>query len=464
VKTAHLHSCTVLQLSADTRRLWHFGFSSGQPTLSAEHEGLPSDPLPPKWAGRDWRTLYQRKLNLAWLPSDKVFLRVIQLPVCEPSELPAMIELQLEKLSPLPVAQIVWSYELIRAATGDLLTVIVAIVARNLVEEFLGRLEGQGYVADRLEVPLLHQLLATKCDGQGVWIFPSNADGENLCLVAWWNEGTLQNLNLLYVPTIENWDKILGEQLTQIAWSGEMEGWLTRTPACSLVADPETTAVWEPVLSQWAGKPIQTVPSLQPPELAALNAKRVSGEESRASLMPIEYTTRYRQQFVDRLWMGGLLALGALYVLGVLIYFGALQVVYFQQNRVASKIAGLSQAFTNSMQLQARVQVLQEQANLRYAGLECWKAACVNLPAELTLSSYAFQQGKTLTLYGTAPADQLNQIVAYNKSMMDYRVGETNGPPFFSQVQPYNTRPGFGGAQNLVEWNFACELRRTDTE
>ena len=32
-------------------------------------------------------------------------------------------------------------------------TVVALIAARNAVEEFLGRLEGEGYLADRLEVP-----------------------------------------------------------------------------------------------------------------------------------------------------------------------------------------------------------------------------------------------------------------------------------------------------------------------
>ena len=42
-----------------------------------------------------------------------------------------MVELQLEKLSPMPVTQIVWSIQVLPHAEGNLQTVIVMIVARN---------------------------------------------------------------------------------------------------------------------------------------------------------------------------------------------------------------------------------------------------------------------------------------------------------------------------------------------
>ena len=56
-----------------------------------------------------------------------------------------MVELQLEKLSPIPVTQVVWSvHPLPPSRTATLQTVIVMIVERKVVEEFLGQLEGQG--------------------------------------------------------------------------------------------------------------------------------------------------------------------------------------------------------------------------------------------------------------------------------------------------------------------------------
>ena len=69
---------------------------------------------------KDWRSLWQRKLNIAWLPPEKVFLRVAQFPASDFDETLAMVELQLEKLSPMPVTQIVWTIHLLPHAEGNL--------------------------------------------------------------------------------------------------------------------------------------------------------------------------------------------------------------------------------------------------------------------------------------------------------------------------------------------------------
>ena len=151
-----------------------------------------------------------------------------------------MVELQLEKLSSLPVTQIVWSFEVVPLikqdkigeelnphATGELQTVIVIMAERHQVEAHLGRMEGQGYLADRLEIPLLDELRATKVKENGAWIFPNTGGQEAVCTVAWWYDGVLQNLSMIHLPQDEKRAAVLQEQLAQTIWAGEMEGWLT---------------------------------------------------------------------------------------------------------------------------------------------------------------------------------------------------------------------------------------------
>jgi len=72
--------------------------------------------------------------------SDEVFLRVLQLPTADETEARQIVELQLERLSPLPITQIVWSLHLL-PETGESTTrtVIVLIADRSVVEKHLGR-------------------------------------------------------------------------------------------------------------------------------------------------------------------------------------------------------------------------------------------------------------------------------------------------------------------------------------
>jgi hypothetical protein len=463
VKTTRIHTCNVLQTGAEKLRLWQFGFSGSEVRPGPVQDVPAGQPLPPEVAGKNWQCLWQPKVNVAWLPIDQVFLRVVQLPAKEFSEALAMVELQLEKLSPLPVAQIVWSAEAVPSPETGEQTVIVLIAARNAVEEFLGGLEGQGYLADRLELPALRQLQAQPFEGDGLWLCPLTEGVKEYCLSAWWQKGFLRNVNLLRISAGPEWKKIFLEELTQIAWAGEMEGWCQGIHRIVLVGGPETVSVWEPALAESLGVTVDLQAPLAAAELAAANAQCLARSEMSASLVPPEFAVRYRQQFVDRLWMRGLGAIVGLYMLFLAFCFVVVQWIHFKTYRVENQVSALSDQYTNSMQLKARLQVLQDQVNLKFAALDCWKAAATLLPQDLTLTDLSLFQGKTLTINGMAPADQVNQIIEYNQAMSRYQTDGTNGQLLFNKVQPYNTtsRAGVGGIQ---AWNFACELNRKDIE
>lgn len=452
----------MLRVGSEGRQLWQFAAGNGEVSLSSEQNRLPSEPLPAKIVTKNWQSIWQRKLNIAWLPVEQVFLRVIHLPVCDFTELLSMVEFQLEKISPLPVTQIFWSVEILPHQTENMQTVVVIIVERGLIENFLGTLEGDGFLADRLELPFLHQLTATRFEGDGAWIYLSTEPGKAHCLVAWWFGGTLQNLGLYPAANAENGAASLGDQLMKVAWAGEIEGWLTSPPRWHLVADSATAAIWEPALSQWAGEPVKVIPLLPAPKLAALSAQNSTQPGSRANMMPSEFSTRYRQQFIDGLWMRGLFAVGAVYVVGVIIYFGALQVLKYQHQSVKSQADNRTGAYTNALQLKAKAQILQDQANLRYAALDCWKTVSELLPSELSLLGINFQKGKILTLYGTSPAENQSEITEFNSALGKATL---DGVPVFSKVNPASITPQ-PGPQGIISarWSFTCEINRSELE
>lgn len=448
-------SCNVLQVGAEKRQLWGFAASRGGFALSQQQTVPLVEPLPIKLVAKDWKTLFQPRLNIAWLPVDQVFLRVTQLPVGDFDETLSMVELQLEKLSPLPVTQIVWSIQILPRHVDNLQTVIVIIVERDLVQEFLGQLEGQGYLADQLELPLLDQLQATPISGDGAWIYPGNTAGKLTGLVAWWYGGTLRNLGLLHVPMVDNRDTLLKEQLTQMAWSGELEGWLTSTPRWHLVADERSAVDWQPMFRAWLGQPVEVISPLSQSELAALTARRAAQAEPKANILPVEYSTRYKQQFVDRLWIRGLLAVLGIYAFLVMIYFVGVQIQGYRTGEVNKQVAKLAPDYTNTLQLKAKLEVLQEREALKFASLDCWKYTAEFLPESVTLNSLEFRNGKTLALNGTAPADQRSLITDFNEAM---RKATKDGKPFFEKVDP----PSQKLLNGSITWYFNAELARSE--
>jgi hypothetical protein len=485
---ARWHSCNILQIASDANRLWQFDAKGGSFALNREHRGALDEPMPARFIAKSWSSLWQPRLNVAWLPLENVFLRVVELPKSNFEETFAMVELQLEKLSPMPVAQIVWTMHVLShpgdapsrgkagaeaAAAGetkveDLQTVVVVIAERSVVEEFLGKLEGRGYLADRLEVPMLDQLEATPATEDGlsrqseaaadVWMYPLVLAGQNAVLVAWWCSGALRSLSYVVVPPAGDRANNLKAQLAQLAWAGELEGWLTAPPSrWHLVADPVSAAEWENALREGLSEPVQVTPPLPPAELAAHTARRAASSGSRATLLPAEFPARYQQQFVDRLWLRGLVTTGVLYAIGVAIYFCATGFLAIQTHKVEQAVADQSGSYTNALQLKAQYDVLKERQELKYAALDCWKIVAEQLPANITLQRFSFADGKRLSLGGTAAPDQVNTLFDFNTAMQKVTA---NGRPMFNSQggEPVNPRQ----TGNAVTWSFSLQLQNAE--
>lgn len=454
---ARWHSCNVLHSAKDIQHLWQFS-AGGRFPLQKDESRLPNEPLPEKVVGKDWQTIFQAKLNVAWLPADRVFLRVVHLPKSDFEETRAMVDLQLEKLSPLPVAQIVWGFELLPHVEPGMQTVVVIIAARHQVEEFLGQVEARGFLADRLEVPFLDQLIATKIDGEGIWVYAGLGEDNSSCLVAWWYNKTLRNLSVVHLPDTERRAQLLQEQLTQMNWAGELEGWLTSEPRYHLVVDDENAATWKNLFPPSAS--LEIVPPLAQKELAGLTARRTVGGDLQTNLLPPEFTTRYKQQFVDRLWMRGVGAVIALYIFCVALYLGWAQFAKWRYTSVQDQVAAIGSTYTNTIQLKERVRVLQDQLDLQYAALDTYKAIADNIPPELTLDNLNFERGRIVRLFGTASLNDMESLQRFNEAL---RAVTVKGQPLFGTISAPTTqrRPGAGGDQ--MGWNFSAELKRGET-
>ncbi len=473
MKKKRLHSFNVLDSSRVERHLWQFSAERDDVKLVEEATVAATAPLPAKLVEKDWHELYQPRLNIAWLPADKVFLRVVQLPAVDRAELLSMLEFQLEKISPLPVAQIIWSAEILPSQAEKMQTAIVCVVSRDLVEEFLGAVEAGNFQPDRLETPQLNQIIADGQRADGGWIYPGSGADTDTCTIAWWAAGTLQQLQFLRLPlpaaagagsaatdVRRMRSEYLQEQLMQVAWAGELEGWLTLPVKWRIVADEQSAGYWQSLTADWEEDGVELHPAADRAGMAKSSARRIVRGESGANLLPAEFSTRYRQQYVDRLWMRALGTVVAVYIFGVIVYMAALQFYTFQDSRLKTQIAGIANTYTNVLRLKERVGVMEEQLNMKYAALDCWKVASELLPEEFNLGNLVLgQRGRVLRLDGTAPPDQREKVIEYNDAI---RKAEANGKPLFKDVSPPNMNSR-SGAQT-INWNFDCRLNVSEAE
>jgi len=469
---ARWHSCNILKHGPDARQLWQFEAGKGDFKLGRAQTIAAGNSLSTSATSKTWRSLWQPRLNVAWLPSDSVFLRVVHLPKASVAETIAMVELQLEKLSPIPLTQLVWSAHILAdtaqpAATvdetkpkEDLQTLVVVIAERKAVEEFLGQLEGEGFLADRLEVPILDQVTATNIDADGAWIYPGSWGKPNMALVAWWYGGVLRNLIFLTLPVAGTSDSSLKDQLDQMTWAGELEGWLTHLPTWKLVADDATAVEWLAPLYEATGQSAEVTAPLAPDALAALTARRAVNGDAKVNLLPAEFLTRYQQQFVDRLWIRGLFAVGAVYMVGVLVYFLLLGVQNFRVGRLESEVQALGPAYTNTIKLKEKFRVLKDRSDLKLAALDCWKAVAELMPETARLENFNFNDGRKLTLSGSCPKGDVQQCLNFSSDLRKAKAGDK--PLFGSGGDAFMFRDAGGASAGDVTWSFSLELKRTE--
>jgi hypothetical protein len=247
----------------------------------------------------------------------------------------------------------------------------------------------------------------------------------------------------------------------QMAWAGEMEGWLTSPPSWHLVGEPESVSRWEPVLRQAFDQPIEVISALSPPELASLTAERAAHADEAANLLPVEFTTRYQQQFVDRLWMRGLGAVIAVYLIGVAIYLVALQFALYRTRSVENEVARLGPAYTNALQLKAQSEVLKDRQELKFAALDCWKQLADLLPTAATLEGMNFSDGHRLTLNGTAPAGNVKELLEFEAGI---RKATAHGQPMFDLKNSDNLTYRANPNPATVSWNLTMELKRAEVQ
>ena len=460
MKKKNWNICNVLSAASGSRVLWKFSPDSHSAKLSDERRLQGSDSPPADWVNKGLRTLFgQSKINVAWLRADQVFLRTIKIPAAELSELQSMIELQLEKLSPLAVGQLAWTFEPWGEPVDGLQTVIVIVIERQLIDSLLTTLQNNGFLTDKLEIPLLRQLAATRFQGDGTWVYLGIDGNPGRCLTVWHYQGSLQAVHLMYLGDGDGRPQRLFEQLGQSVWAGEVEGWLTQPPRWHLVGSDSSIAFWQTQFESWSGIPPETHPALQDEELASLTARHAGEMPAEMTLVPPEFIARYRQDLIDRTWMGALFAIAVIYMVAVGCYLGFLEFLRYQRAGAENQVAALQENEQEYQKYLAKEESFQRQANLQKASIRAFRAAAEKLPADLTLTKLNLQNGKVLTLFGTGPADHQRAVTEYADALAG-ATDESSTNKLFALVQPPNsqTRPGPGG-QMTVTWNFVCELK-----
>jgi hypothetical protein len=161
--------------------------------------------------------------------------------------------------------------------------------------------------------------------------------------------------------------------------------------------------------------------------------------------------------------MRGLLAAGALYIAGVVIYLIGLQFLLFKTRSVETDVASRGPSYTNAIQLKARYQVLKDRQELKFAALNCWNVTAKLMPVSLTLETMNFSDGRRFTLSGTAPSDEVKELYVFEGGMR--KASDESGQPLFDPLKGESlTYRANQVGSGTVSWNFTLELKRAEIQ
>jgi hypothetical protein len=360
------------------------------------------------------------------------------------------------------MAQTVWSAEAVPGSAGaeGNQTVLVMIAERGVVEDRLDELEAVNYLADRVEVPLLRELVPGEPREDGAHIQLVQGADSVLALVSWWFDGRLRDVNSFNLPDTAASRDALVEKINSIALAGEVAGWMPDEPACHLTKRGDVAGDWNAALAKCFGR-IREVEPMSEVDLATA-AVEFAARTTAPGLMLEDYSARNRQRFQDGLWMQGIKGAVALMLIGLLGFYVYGSMLKGTLDEKQELVTVRSNQYNGALLLKAKVETLEKQKALKYAALEAWHKVSTGLPGELKFTELAFASGRTLDgntsrelrISGAADAGKATLIDDYQEALT--RMERSDGKALFSSVRAETIRQDT--RKNQTVWSLKCEF------
>jgi hypothetical protein len=418
--------------------------------IAAENEAFPKIRY-----DKTWRDSFSPKLNVALIPSSEVFFRILSLPTTDVSEIPDMIELQLERISPLPVNQIFWTYELLPGLnSGSTATTntLVCIVEQKAVYNLASDLESRHFYPDRIAPDNLIHFTGPPRRRELLRIITSNVTSRFECLIQWWVEGELHNISQIQEESMEKMIAQVEQEIRQTYWAGQMEGWVDELPPLQIECPTEQHAHWNALKEALDVSSMSLQETDSTEELDSRLAGLYARGDVRCDFQPGDLKKAYQSRQFDSQWMSALGALAVLYLIGLAGYFLLLNRAQAEFRGVRSNISAISGVYTNALKLDEQIRITQNQLDLRYAALDSWKAVVEVLPEELNFRQFKFSKGESLLISGQGPYGKNSLVNTYVDALGKLRDGDDT--PLFTDVQ---AKP-IQNARGAMNWSIEAML------
>ncbi|MEI6085652.1 MAG: pilus assembly protein PilM [Verrucomicrobiota bacterium] len=384
------------------------------------------------------------------IPCEDVLCQTLRLPTIEAGELKQMLDLQIDNLTPLPLEEVVYSFEPLDATANET-RVLVAVARKSAVNERIAALEAAGWPAEIVGIDAL--AVFRQLSRQGV--LPADAKLNTLVLVGLtaaniivYSAGKIVAIRSVMLGGHGVDETVFREELHRTLVATEVERAASETGRTTFATWNETVRPQLAALAQtWGGETEFLTNGTSPSPAASVCLETAAAGPTQLNLLPEEWRERRKKAGLRSLLVRGAIGLAALYVLAVLSFLTFMAIRQAQLSRLQSEIKKLEPQFTKARELNRTLITMQKQLDTKYSVLEVLREVTQLLPENVKFNGFSFKKDETVVVRGQA------QSAGF---ATDY-ISRLEHSPMFAKVVPGNMRsePGSG----LTKFDVTCTLK-----
>jgi len=374
---------------------------------------------------------------------DDVLCQTLRLPTTDAGELKQMLDLQIDNLTPLPVEEIVYSFEPLETTATET-RILLAVARRSVVNERVAALEAVGWQPEVVSVDAL--AVFRELIHQGA--LPADDRLNTLVLVS------PTSANFIVFST----GNILTVRSVMLGDNDFIRAELARTLVAAEVERPGLTA-GKTVFATWSDPLRALVAELadgaevlgngsspQPVKSVCLESARTGLQ--RLNLLPEEWIESRRKARVRQVALRSLIGLGVVYAVVLVTFLTMLGVKKAQISRVERELRRLQPQYVSALDLHKMQLAMEQQLDTKHSALEVLREVSQLMPDNVKLNGFSFQKkDDKVTLHGQAQA----------AGFANDFIGHLEKSELFTKVTPLGQRIEQG--TGLTKFDVECSLK-----